>query len=445
MPKIVTSATPSARIDADRYGKSLNTNEFIVSDARIWRSDRDRLEPFSSALYVREGRIAAIGTAAETLGEGTPRRRLPGRVLVPGLIDAHVHLELDPALRTPAEQLAVPEVERVRAMADRATAMLAAGITTARDCGGGGFREHRLRDEIARGARSGPRLVCCGQPITTPDGHCAFWGGVVASERDVAPIVSRQLEAGSDWIKVMATGGVFTPGSRARDTQFDLPRLRAIVEAAGRAGRPVAAHCHGTEGIAMAARAGVRTIEHASFAGEGGFGTALDESLMRRLAASELWVSPTVNAGWGRRVRDEQGRPTDFFTRLSKTLRRQREHGIRFIASTDAGIPGVPHDAFVAGLEAFATFAGLRPVEVLRAATSEAADALGLSAETGRLAVGRSADFLVLDADPLEDLAALRDPEVVVMRGEWLDRERRALARSGPSEEAARRRRVGRP
>ena len=414
----------------------MKSNDFLITGGRVWRGQGEALEALTAPLHVREGRFAELPEAAQS-GAPVPDDDpvdLGDRVIVPGLIDAHVHLELDPALKSPKEQLAVPEAERRASIARRAAAMLAAGITTARDCGGGGYMEHDLRDEIDAGRRPGPRMLCCGRPITTPGGHCHFWGGEVDGEAAIDERVGEQIEAGSDWIKVMATGGVFTPGgARARDTQFDEPGLRRIVEAASAAGRSVAAHCHGTRGIAFAASAGVRTIEHASFAGEKGFGTDLDPALMQEMAARELWVSPTVNAGWGRRVRKkEDGEPTDFFLRMSRVLREQRDHGLRFIASTDAGIPGVAHHDLVAGLEAFALFADLRPVDVLRTATSESARALGLEAETGRIAPGLSADFLVLDADPLEDLAALRDPEYVVIRGRWIDRvARAALADAG--------------
>lgn len=415
--------------------KELN---FSITRARVWRGDGEALEALTSPLRVREGRfVEAPAPPAPSANAPAPSANAPerardaidlgDRVIVPGLIDAHVHLELDPALKSPKEQLAVPEPARRAAMARRAGAMLAAGITTTRDCGGGGYMEHDLRGEIDAGRVPGPRLLCCGRPITTPGGHCHFWGGEVDGEAAIDERVGEQIEAGSDWVKVMATGGVFTPGgARARDTQFDEAALRRVVDAAAAGGRSVAAHCHGTAGIALAARAGVRTIEHASFAGERGFGTDLDLALMREMAASELWVSPTVNAGWGRRRVDEGGQPTGFFTRMSTALRAQRDHGIRFIASTDAGIPGVVHSELVAGLEAFAAFADLRPVDVLRAATSESARALGLASETGRIAPGLFADFLVLDADPLEDLSALRDPAWVVIRGRWLDREARA-------------------
>ncbi len=414
----------------------MDSKDFIVTGATLLDGLGAPLDPLTAFLDVRGGRIAAVGsrssaTLATDRGEAIA---LPGRFVVPGLIDAHVHLELDPELRSPAAQLEVPIDRRRAAMARRAAEMLAAGITTARDCGGGFHGEHVVRDAIAAGRLRGPRLLCCGQPLTIPDGHCAFWGGAVTTRVEIDRMVALQVEAGSDWIKVMATGGVFTPGSRARDAQFDLPKLLSIVRAAHKEGRSVAAHCHGTEGIAHAVRAGVRTIEHASFAGPDGFGTAIDASLMREIAERELWVSPTVNAGWGRRIVDEEGKETPFFGRMSRLLRTQRDHGIRFVASTDAGIPGVFHDRLVPGLQAFARFAGLRPIDVLQSATAEAALALGVEGETGALEVGRSADFLVLEHDPRQDLSALDDPEYVVFRGEWLDR----AARRAMVEEAKR-------
>ena len=425
MPKIDTSATVRGRTKARILSNYLKTKDYIVCGARLWEPGMDSLPRLSAPLRVRDGKILALGEAAERGAAGAERVELEGRVLVPGLIDAHVHLELDPTLSTPAEQLAVPEESLREAMADRAEAMLFAGITTARDCGGGRHREHALRREIDSGRRLGPRLLCCGQPITTPGGHCDFWGGGVSTRVEIDRMVGLQVEAGSDWIKVMATGGVFTPRSRPRESQFDLARLSSLVEAAARAGRSVAAHCHGTRGIADALRAGIRTIEHASFAGRDGFGTDIDESLIKEMARAELWVSPTVNAGWARRIMNDRDEYSDFFHRMSACLRLQRDHGVRFIASTDAGIPGVRHEDLVTGLQAFECYAALRPVDVLRAATSESATALGVADRTGRLAAGLSADFLVLESDPLEDLSALRDPEFVVFRGEWLDRKER--------------------
>ncbi len=425
MPKIDTSATASRIANASTLCKYLKMNDFLILGTRLWESEIEALRPLSSPVRVRDGNIVATGEAALEGRETACQIDLPGRILVPGLIDAHVHLELDPELKTPAEQLAVPEETRLAALERRARAMLFTGITTTRDCGGGQHYEHGLRARIDAGEIPGPRLLCCGQPITTPGGHIHFWGAAAETRIDCDRMIDLQIDAGSDWIKVMATGGVFTPKSRAGDSQFDLARLQTLVETAARRDRPVAAHCHGTQGIADALRAGVRTIEHASFAGKDGFGTLIDESLIQEMARAEVWVSPTVNAGWGRRMVDHNGEQSEFFRRMSSCLQIQRDHGVRFIASTDAGIPGVRHQDFVDGLIAFEKYAGLRPVDVLRAATSEAAIALGIEERTGRIAPGLSADLLVLEADPLADLSALRDPEVVIFRGEWFDRARR--------------------
>ena len=418
-----------------RGANILNSNNYLIENGKIWNGIGDASSSLMASVWVREGRIEAVGPSADARFDGEVRCDASGQFMIPGLIDSHVHLELDPALRSPAEQLALAPDEVVGAMARRAREMLCAGITTTRDCGGGAHREHDLRAQVDAKTAVGPRLLCCGQPLTIPRGHCHFWGGEVSNQLEIDDVLERQFAAGSDWIKVMATGGVFTPGTRARDTQFEFSRLVKIVEAATKAGRPVAAHCHGTEGIADALRAGVRTLEHASFAGEKGFGTALDEPLVREIAGSGAWVSPTVNAGWGKRIEDKEGAPTEFFKRMSHCLQRQRAAGVRFIASTDAGIPGVAHHDLVNGLLAFSRFGDLSPAEVLRSATSDAATALGLEAETGRIEAGLSADLVLVAADPLEDLGILGDPEVVVFRGEWLDREARGRLGDGVSKD----------
>jgi imidazolonepropionase-like amidohydrolase len=160
----------------------------------------------------------------------------------------------------------------------------------------------------------------------------------------------------------------------------------------------------------------VRTIEHCSFAGKEGFGSDFDEGVAAKLVASGAWVSPTVNAGWGRRL-EKDGAPTPFFERMSACFAHLREAGARFIASTDAGIPGVEHHRLARGLVAFSRYAGTSPVETLRTATSESARALGLEGETGVLSPGLAADVLLVAGNPLEDLRVLERPLLVVARG----------------------------
>lgn len=387
-----------------------------LSDLRVWDGHTDSLSDPDWIVRIEGERIVEVGPNP-LFSAGCRVVSLPNQVVLPGLIDAHIHISLDPTVSDPLQQERLAPLERMQAMQARALAMVRAGITTARDLGGGAGLELELRDRIARGDCPGPRLLCAGQPLTSPGGHCYFWGGEAAGLQEIHAVVDRQIERGSNWIKVMATGGVFTKGTKPWKPQFSQAELSAIVVRAREQGREVAAHCHGTRGIANAVEAGVRTIEHCSFAGETGFGTDFDPAVVARIVSQRAWVSPTVNLGWARRI-EKDGEPTEFFRRMSHTLGELRSAGARFVASTDAGIPGVAHDRLAKGLAAFQRYSGLTPVEVLRTATSGAAEALGIAAETGSLRPGLSADLMVVAGDPLRDLSLLEKPSLVIARGQ---------------------------
>ncbi len=374
----------------------------VYSNLRLWDGVADG--------YSTADCIAVDGEEIVALGRGAKGRDCAGLTVVPGLIDAHVHMALDPALATVAEQLAVKPDDARRKMTRRAAEMLAAGITTARDLGGGEWLELELRDRIDAGEIPGPRLLCAGQPITSIGGHCHFWGGESANLADATAVIERQLDHGVDLIKLMATGGMQTPNSQPKDAQFDQATTSAIVAAATVRGFDVAAHCHGTPGIRHAANAGVRTIEHCSWIGENGKRGDYDPDVAREIARRGIWVSPTVNAGWGRFG-------SEFAANVTANFRALKAHGCRLIASTDAGIPNVRHQDLAKALPVFARLAELSPLEALKSATSECADALGLGEVTGRLCEGASADLLFVHGDPLTDLSVLLKPALVVARG----------------------------
>jgi imidazolonepropionase-like amidohydrolase len=324
-----------------------------------------------------------------------------------------VHLSLDPHATAAPVQQAKDDALRA-AMSARAAAMLRAGITTARDLGGGTFLELELRDRIHAGALQGPRLLCAGQPITSPRGHCWFWGGEAEDLSHAQTVLERQVARGVDLIKVMATGGNLTPGSNPVEAQFDATTLEAIVALAARHDRCVAAHCHGTAGIRHAAHARVTTIEHCSWRGTAGTATDFDPQAAETLAARGVWVSPTLNSGWRRYLGQELER------RMRENYARMRSAGVRLIASTDAGIPQVPHTDLPHALPTFAHFAGLSPVETLRAATSDCAAALGMGASIGVLAPGYVADLVLVEGDPLADLDTLARPAAVIKGGTFV-------------------------
>lgn len=372
------------------------------SNLRLWDGLGDGYADADS-IAVEGGRIVAVG-------HGLGGENCHGAAVIPGLIDAHVHMVLDPALRTLAEQLGEP-AETIRTkMAARAEAMVKSGITTARDLGGGDHLELELRDDVDRGRLPGPRLLCAGQPVTSVGGHCHFWGGEAADLAAAEAVIERQWRRGADLIKVMATGGMQTPRSQPKDAQFDAETLAAIVALARARGLAVAAHCHGTPGIRNAALAGVATIEHCSWIGTDGKRGDYDPEVAADMAERGVWVSPTVNAGWARFG-------AAFATRVTANFRGMKRCGCRLIASTDAGIPNVRHQDLALALPVFAALAELSPLEALRSATSDSARALGLGSETGTLRPGASADLLFVAGSPLKDLTTLAAPVMVVARG----------------------------
>ncbi len=380
-----------------------------LKNLNIWNGSAESIDSGIDAVVIEDGRFTFVGSSEEVDKDA---RDMGGLTMIPGLIDAHVHLCLNPDLKDPLAQDKPAAEQLLDEMAVRAKEMLSAGITTARDLGGGQWLELEIRDRINRGELVGPRLVCSGQPITSINGHCHFWGGAAEDEATALQVLERQVAHGADLIKVMATGGNITAGSRPVDSQFDQQTLTAIVAAATQNGLRVAAHCHGTDGIGNAARAGVTTIEHCSWVGDQGWGKNYDADVMAAIIAAGVWISPTVNAGWKRYIGTG-----GFETLMMENYVRMRAAGAKLIASTDAGIPNVKHHHLPIAIPVFAHFAALSPAEALRAATSDCAQAIGLGEVTGKIENGFSADFLLFEQDPLTDLQVLANPAEVYKSG----------------------------
>ena len=193
--------------------------------------DGTDVSPFHSVEF-DDQRIAALWEPAQPdaqLAASTTVIDGLGGWLTPGLTDAHIHLELDPAAKEPP----APDAPRdLDAMAKRARRMVEAGITTARDLGGGAWAEFEIRDRILAGEIVGPRLLCSGQPVTSKGGHCHFWGGEVETLEQAKAVMQRQIDKGANLLKIMATGGRFTPNSSPSKAQFDLDFMSALVDAA---------------------------------------------------------------------------------------------------------------------------------------------------------------------------------------------------------------------
>ncbi|MCX5610918.1 amidohydrolase family protein [Streptomyces sp. NBC_00047] len=394
----------------------------VLSAGRMVTGSGGR-ETTDGAVFVDRGVIAAAGPRAAVeaqAGPAVPRLAFPEGTLLPGLIDTHVHLALD-AGPDPVKTLqAATDTELYPGMAERARRLLATGVTTVRDLGDRGGLAVRLRDEIAGRRLPGPRILAAGTPLTGPGGHCWFLGGEVEGAEAIRAAVRRNAESGVDLIKVMATGGGITKGGPpVWQAQFTTQELRIVVEEAKRFGLPVAAHAHGTEGIAAAVAAGVDTIEHCTWMGRDGFDVR--EDLVAAIAAQGIAVGPAASPDWrGFAERFGRERAEEMFDRI----RWMAQRGVRLLPGTDAGVSRAVFDDFVSSLEFFEHI-GLTPAEIIDLATTGAAQALGISHDTGRLAAGYRADVLVVDGDPLSDLRALRSVRLVLAGGHPLDPELR--------------------
>lgn len=365
-----------------------------------------------AAVLVAEERIAWAGRAADfpesNYPEALPTREFGDATLLPGLIDAHVHLGFDGGANPVQRMMAETDAEQLLLMVRSARELLSVGVTTARDLGARSYLDVTVRDAITAGVLQGPRLLTAGSPITTTGGHCWFMGGEADGAHEVRKLVRTHHRAGVDTLKIMATGGFMTAGSAPWFAQFEHDALAAAVDEAHRLNKQVAAHAHGVAGIERAIAVGVDTIEHCSFVHADG-SHALVPELADRLAAAQVAVSPTCNF---RTVAMHEASGGQFTPPVAEL----HDRGVTIIASTDSGIDHTPHHAYVGALEAMHFF-GMSRDAVLASATSVAASVLGLSHETGRIEAGLAADLLAVRGNPRNDLADLRQLELVLARG----------------------------
>jgi len=365
--------------------------------------------PLRSGLTViLEGdRIVDVGPAREP-SPGTEVVDLGGRVLMPGLIDCHIHFAL--WALDPLSHLAEPFSYLCGTTYRAVEGALRAGCTAARDPGG---LDAGFRDAVNDGTRLGPRIqtsIIIVSPINgIADGTRSQGGRVpdlpgMPSPECTGPVEARAkvrevIRAGADFIKIAATGGVSSRKREPRQRLHTEDELLAIVDEAHAWGRPVACHAIGGPGLLAAVRAGVDTIEH---------GVWLDDASITEMARRGTWYVPTLSA-YELHARQgpplQKARAAEMLASHRDSVRRAREAGVRIACGSDGGVYG--HD-FTLELELLVG-AGMSPGEAIVAATSRAAECLGWQDEIGAVKPGMKADLLVVDGDPTEDIRALRD------------------------------------
>jgi imidazolonepropionase-like amidohydrolase len=373
---------------------------------------------------ITDGRITAVGTGAAPAGARVIA--LPGKTLLPGLIDMHVHLD-SPADIGGYRGLEFTDSFFGMTAVGNARAMLDAGFTTVRNVGSANRNDIGLKQAIDNGYAVGPRIVPAGHALGATGGHCDSTylppslekpekeEGIGDSPDELRYQVRRQRKYGAEVIKVCATGGVFSRNTEPGQLQVSENELRAIADEARQWGLRTAAHAHGAEGIKAAVRAGITTVEHASLADDEGI----------RLAAARkdpVWFSMDIyNTDYTQSEGKKNGVLEDNLRKDREVAQIQRENfrkahraGVKMVFGSDAGV--MPHG--MVGRQ-FATMVeyGMTPMEAIQAATRNAAQALGRERDVGAIAVGRYGDLIAVDGDPTADARLLANVPIVIKGG----------------------------
>ncbi len=370
-------------------------------------------EPIVNGTIVIEGdRISAIGGPEFDLPHGVPVRE--AACVVPGLINAHVHLEMSGESQTMSVFVLTTPVQRTIVAAANARKTLLSGVTTVRDLGGTENIAIDVRDAIAAGTVDGPTVLSAAKAICMTGGHGHWIGREADGELDVRKAVREQRRSGADCIKFIATGGVLTKGAVPGIRQLDEDELRAGIDEAHVHGLRCAAHAIGAEGIANAARAGIDSIEHGHLIDESGIDAMLRRGtyLVPTLAAIRCIIDGGPDAGMPDFVLRKANEIAEF---AETNLRRALAAGVKFAGGSDAGTPFNYHESYAYELELMQSMLGMSAREALYTAT--AAGAALLDVERGTLAPGEIADLVLLEDDIESDARPYRNPVAVVKNG----------------------------
>jgi len=334
--------------------------------------------------------------------------------LLPGLIDAHVHLAFDPE-STPGHTTILAEDNStiLTRMRRHALQQLRAGVTTVRDLGDRDYLALALRDEYRADPEAGPEIVAAGPPITRTRGHCWFLGGEADGIAGLRAAVAERVTRGVDVIKIMATGGNITPGWGPHESQYTVEELAAATEAAHAEGTPITAHAHGARGITDSVAAGVDGIEHGSFFTEDS--VEADWRTVDAMVRAGTFVGATEALHpEGEMIAPHVAQRIE--QRCANFARMHRE-GVRLVCGSDAGvIPRKPHGVLPWGILHLGSM-GLTNAEAIASATTVAAEACGLGDRKGRIAPGYDADLVAVAGNPLHHLEALLDVQAVIRMG----------------------------
>ena len=387
------------------------------------------------AVAIQGNSIKWVGSAADadnldSNGATKEIMEFPGGTLLAGLFDIHTHTNMPGDGRT-GEQINLDDNDEIRLLrsARNAATAIASGVTTMCDCGSWNRTGFALKEGLSAGLVEGPRVLVSGPPLTVTGGHLYYMGGEADGVGEVRKMVRNLVKQGADFIKIAASGGSTSTSDPYR-AAYSVDELKAIVYESHNRGRPVLAHCRCTDAINAALDADVDAILHCSFYDNDGR-YRYDQETAERLAASEVYLNPTMGLGQANRdrlirIKNERGLTEDENQRLERSrvsgensraqFRALIEAGVKLVGGSDCGWSYYPFGDFQGEVMSLHR-AGLSRIDAIHASTRSPALALGIADSIGTVEAGKQADLLVVNGDPAQDLENLRNVDVVFKGG----------------------------
>ena len=366
-------------------------------------------------------RIVAVGRQADMVtGPEVTVVDAGDKTIMPGLIDAHVHMSHNGGPLAARESLHATDQQMMIQCVKNAQLAIRAGLTTVRDLGGKDFITVAVRDAIAGGMIPGPRVVSCAHAITTTGGHYHAHSAEVDNADEIRKAVRSIIKGGADCIKVFGSGGTTTPGSNPLAAQYNVGEFRTAADEAHRLGKHVTAHVHPTVAIQAAIEGGLDCLEHCNWLNPEGI--RLHEPVLEEIIKRDVYVSLGMPAAWYRLPVDQikdimvPDRQAQLQPRY-RTIRQMYDAGAKVVASSDAGTTSTRIDELGLLLEFLVNGLEIPAMKVIMSATGLAAEAVGLGTQTGVLEAGKKADLITVDGDPLEDITALQRVDLVIKDG----------------------------
>jgi imidazolonepropionase-like amidohydrolase len=412
---LVAAATTAQAQQEPRAGKRT-----LIRAGHILDVKTGNLSDAQTIIVVGDSIQSIAPSSSTSLQSGDEVIDLANMTVLPGLMDVHTHLTMNPDFDPFREVTSTSAKEAINGVVN-ARKTLMAGFTTVRNVGAGGYVDVDLRDAVNSGQVAGPHMLVSGPAMGITGGHCddnllpfqyhEVSDGVADGIAQVQHKVRENIKYGADLIKICATGGVLSKGDDPQASQYTLEEMQAIVADAHRLGRKVAAHAHGAQGILWASEAGVDSIEHGSY---------IDDAAIAMMKKHGTYLVPTVYLeDWqiqnGHLPAFYHQKMVDVSAVAKQNIKHAMQSGVKIALGTDSAV--YPHGLNAHELDVYVNQLGMAPLAALQTATINAADLLGWTAKTGTLEPGKWADIIAVDKNPLQDVRTLQDVKFVMRSG----------------------------